>query len=169
MPRAEQEPPEFGARFMKYLRIGPQLVLPLIVYIEKKNQSWFTDAIFQQLLMVFAGIIPAALNKDELRKDVGKGDFLRNKVFQIIYTFRPTETKHSLLLHATRQNTYGEYNVYPFSLMVVVEPVSTDGRYPDFFGLVEIVRGIEAQPVTMEELDARNRDIQQLLSQDILI
>lgn len=49
--------------------------------------------------MVFANIIPVALNKDTLRKDIGKGDFVRNKVFQMIYTFRPTETKHSVLLH----------------------------------------------------------------------
>ncbi|TPX32567.1 hypothetical protein SmJEL517_g04379 [Synchytrium microbalum] len=161
----ETDGTSFRSLMLRYLRVGPNLVLPMIVYTSRSNQMWFTDAIFQQLLTVLADIIRTSMsNKDSIKRDVGRsvGEYVRNSVFQMIYTFRPTETRHHLLLRDT--GTYKGYTVYSYTLMLLIEPPNRDGLLPDFFGLVDSVRGVEVSgTITTKELEARNENIKRLI------
>ncbi|CAG8523132.1 3008_t:CDS:10 [Diversispora eburnea] len=102
----------FSTYNIHYLRISAKQVLPLILYIKPDNINWFNDIIFQCIAEV--SIIDILMNS--LMNSL-MSSLMTN--FQMAYYFKPTDTRHSILVKIT----YEGFAIFRKSLVVIVEPL----------------------------------------------
>ncbi|CAG8495663.1 15532_t:CDS:2 [Acaulospora colombiana] len=88
---------EYATYNIRYLRISERKVLPLILYVRPENTGWFNEVLFQEVLAALQKVIPKNLSKERKKKTSDKNVY-RGTNLQMAYYFKPTETRHSILL-----------------------------------------------------------------------
>ncbi|KAL1916972.1 uncharacterized protein VTP21DRAFT_5169 [Calcarisporiella thermophila] len=149
----------YSTRNIRYLRIGEKQVLQMVLYLKEENVAWFNDHIMQQVLSAIQPVISKKFSEEDKKK--GKdtvADVFRGADFQFAYYFKPTDTRHCILMkdisftaperNAASDNeedieedvklklkaTYDNLALHRKTLVVVVEPYSPQRPPPDFMG-----------------------------------